>query len=116
MKPFIHAKQSVAKHKGYIDDYVDIHEFLDSSKAHVPDMRHRAILHSSFGIYIAQQIFGIWRTNSDNIDYSVRDICEEHIISDLGFIPTVQDYLEEMPFYDWLGGKSSKIKILRMVD
>jgi len=116
MKPFLHAKKSVIKHKGKVDDYLEIHEFLDSSKAHVPDMRHRAILHSSFGIYIAQQVFGIYNTNSDGIDYCVRDICEEHILEDLGFIPTVENYLSEMPYYSWLNGKHSNIVSFRMVD
>lgn len=116
MKPFFHAKKSVKKHKGSIEDYIEIHEFLDSSKAHVPDMRHRAILHSSFGIYITQQVFGIYRENSDGIQYCVRDICEEHILEDLGFIPTVQDYLTEMPYYSWLNGKVEGIQSMRMVD
>ena len=31
---------------------------FDHSKAHFPDMRHRALLHSSFGIYIVKRVFG----------------------------------------------------------
>ncbi len=116
MKPLVHAKLSVVKFGGTIDDYIDIHEFLDSSKAHVPDMRHRAILHNSFGAYIAQELFGIYRTNSNGKDYQVRDICENHILEDLGFIPTVQDYLGDMPMYDWLGGKIKNHKIMEVVD
>ena len=115
MKPLVHAKHSVTHYGGQIDDYIDIHEFLDSSKAHFPDMRHRAILHSSFGIYIAQQIFGVWRINSNNKEYAVRDICEKHVLEDLGFIPTVQDYLQEMPMLDWLGGKVD-FKLTKVVD
>ena len=83
MKPLLHAKKSVMKYGGTIDDYVDVHEFLDSSKAHFPDMRHRTILHNSFGIYIAQQLFGIWRVNSIGREYAIRDICEQHVLEDL---------------------------------
>lgn len=104
MKPFIHSQLSVRKYGGHVDDYLDIHEWLDSSKAHVPDMRHRSVFHHSFGIYLAQEKFGHYRTNSDGREYSVRDIGEEHVLQDMGTIPTVQDYLDGMPMYPWLGG------------
>lgn len=58
MKPYLHGKGSVRRHGGKEEDYQKIHDFIDSSKAHFPDMRHRAILHSSFGIYITEQVFG----------------------------------------------------------
>jgi len=41
--------------------------------------------------------------NSDNVSVSVRTIAEEHIIQDMGRIPTLQDYLQDMPFYSWIG-------------
>lgn len=104
MKPHLHGKISVKKFGGKVADYQAIHDFLDSSKAHVADMRHRAILHSSFGIYIAKLVFGTLIVNSAGKEVSVRDIAEQHVLDDLGRIPTVQDYLEGMPMYDWLGG------------
>ena len=110
MKPRLHAKSSVKKFGGKPEDYQKIHDFLDSSKAHFPDMRHRALLHSSFGIYIAEQVFGLYFINSDGHEVSVRDVAEKHIIEDMGRIPTVQDYLEGMPLYNWLGGPSRRIK------
>lgn len=109
MKPYLHAKNSVRKHGGIIEDYLPIHDFIDSSKAHVPDMRHRALLHSSFGCYITEQVFGVYFENSDGKVVSTRDIAEEHIIEDLQKIPTVADYLEDMPLYDWLGGPRRKL-------
>ena len=112
MKPFLHGKVSVKKWGGKEEDYQKIHDFLDQTKAHFPDMRHRAILHNSFGIYLAEQLFGINITNSDGRLVSVRDIAEQHVIDDMGRIPTLQDYLGEMPFYSWLGGpKRVKNKI-----
>lgn len=108
MKPYLHAKNSVKAFGGKIEDYLPIHDFLDSSKAHFPDMRHRALLHSSFGIYLCEQVFGHTVTNSDRRIVQVRDIAEKHVIEDMGRIPTVQDYLEDMPMYDWLGGPKRK--------
>lgn len=116
LKPYIHAKNSVNKYGGTIEDYLPIHNFLDSSKAHVADMRHRAILHSSFGCYIAEQIFGVSISNKDGAVLSVRDVCEDHILEDMGTIPSVQDYLAQMPFYDWLGGPKREKKSFSLKD
>jgi hypothetical protein len=121
-KPYEHALLSVKKWGGVPQDYLPIHDFMDSSKAHVADMRHRAILHSSFGIYLAEQVFGHmiritkkageWVVNpccdEDFATVSVRDIAEQHVIQDLGFIPSVQQYLDHLTLADWMGGKKKK--------
>ena len=112
MKPYIHAKNSVKKYGGAIEDYLEIHSFMDSSKAHIADVRHRAIFHHSFGIFIAEKVFGTYITNSEKKVVQVRDIAEDHVIEDLGFIPTVADYINNMNCPDWMGGlKKSKRKI-----
>ena len=103
MKPLAHACLSAHKHGGHIDDYLDIHNFLDSSKAHVADSRHRALLHNSWGCFLTEQVFGVHRTNSAGRTYSVRDIAEEHIIQDLHRIPNVNEFLEKVPEQDWMG-------------
>lgn len=64
MKPYIHAQNSAKKWGGKPEDYLEIHNFMDSSKAHMPDQRHRAILHSSFGIFITEKVFGTYMFNS----------------------------------------------------
>lgn len=108
MKPWLHGKNSVKRWGGKIQDYQKIHDWMDQTKAMVPSMKHRAILHNSFGIYLAEQVFGEGIENSDGKHVSVRDICEQHVIEDLGTIPTLQDYLQGMPLYDWLGGPKRK--------
>ena len=40
----------------------------------------------------------------------VRDVAEQHVIDDMGTIPTVQDYLKDLPMYDWLGGPKRRPK------
>lgn len=67
-------------------------------------MRHRAVLHSAFGIYITERVFGTFITLGNGRVVQVRDIAEQHVIDDMGTIPTLEDYLRGMPFYDWLGG------------
>ena len=116
MKPFLHGQISVRKWGGKPEDYQEIHDFFDWSKQCHPDMRHRAILHNSLGCYIAERLFGINITNSEGKLVSVRDIAEQHIIDDMGRIPTVSDYLNEMPMYSWLGGPKVKKSTFNVLD
>lgn len=113
MKPHLHANASVSLYGGKQEDYLAVHNFIDSSKAHMADVRHRAILHSSFGIFICEQVFGVTITNSDGKQVSVRDIAEEHILQDLGRIPSVQDYLGNMKMQKWMSGKASRHLAIR---
>lgn len=113
MKPHLHANASVKKWGGQPSDYQAIHDFFDQTKAHFPDMRHRAILHNSFGIYLCEKFFGYTITNSDGKVISVRDIGENHILEDLGKIPTLQDYLVCMELKDWMGGVTRKRQLDR---
>lgn len=96
MKPYLHSKIHAKKYGGVPDDYADIDDFIDSSKQAVADVRHRAILHSAFGCFIVEQVFGRTRVNSDGKTYSPRDIAEDHIQQDLSFIPTMEHYLNNM--------------------
>ena len=120
MKPFHHARNSVKKWGGEINNYLPLHDWLDSSKAHHADMRHRALLHSSFGIYLLEQVFGTFITNSDGIKVQVRDIGEQHVLEDLGKIPCVSDYLNNMTLQPWMGGiewkNRPKRKIISLED
>lgn len=108
MKPFIHSRNSVRKWGGKTEDYQKIHDFIDSSKACHPDVRHRAILHSSFGCFLVEQVFGTTITNSIGRDISTRDIAEQHVIEDMGFIPRVDQWLNNMKFEDWMYGSARK--------
>lgn len=104
MKPYLHSKSSAHKFGGSPDDYSDIHNFMDSSKQCVADVRHRAILHSSFGCFIVEQMFGETRVNSAGKTYSTRDVAEQHILEDLGFIPSMDKWFNTMQIETWMGG------------
>lgn len=112
MKPYHHARLSVKKYGGIEEDYMAIHDFIDSSKVAVPDIRHRAILHSAFGCFIVERVFGTFIVNSEGKKVQTRDIAEEHIQQDLGFIPTMEDYLKHMEIQPWMSGtmKTEKTK------
>lgn len=56
------------------------------------------------GCYLCEQVFGIFIVNSDNKQVLVRDIWEDHIIQDLGFIPTEEQYLNNIKIQEWMSG------------
>lgn len=117
MKSFLHAKVHAKKYGGSPDDYVDIDDFIDSSKQAVADVRHRAILHSAFGCFIVEKVFGRTRINSAGKEYSPRDIAEDHIIQDLGFLPTMENYLTNMEIQPWMSGTMKhNRKHIKLVD
>jgi hypothetical protein len=99
---FIHAKSTVRRFGGVPEDYQAIHDFFDQTKAAYADGRHRAILHNTLGCFLAEQFFGHAIKNSDGRDVPVRLIAEQHIIEDLGFIPTLENWLDGMPLKPWM--------------
>lgn len=106
-KPWIHAKSSARKYGGQPEDYLAIHNLMDSSKGAIPDNRHRCLTHNSWFIAAGgplELIFGAVIVNSDNKEVSVRTIGEDHILEDFGmrFIPTAQDYIQEMEYKPWM--------------
>lgn len=104
MKPLIHAKISVKKYGGCVEDYIPLHDFFDDSKQCLPDIRHRALLHNSYGIFLLEKVFGTYITNSEGQQVSVRDVGEDHVIQDMGFIPTVEWWFKNMPIDDRMMG------------
>jgi len=105
-KPWIHALSSARKFGGSPECYIEIHNFLDSSKAVIADNRHRALTHNSWFIgTVLERVFGVTFHNSDGKTISTRDIGEQHVFEDLGFIPSGQDYLAELEYKSWMEGK-----------
>jgi hypothetical protein len=109
MKPYLHAKNSVKRYGGVVEDYMRIHEWFDSTKAAYADMRHRAILHNTFGIYLCEQLFGSTFVNTDGKTISVRDVAEDHVAEDTGGkIPTLQEWLSTIEVQPWMMGRGQK--------
>lgn len=124
----MHARSSAKRFGGVAEDYQDIHTWFDQTKATFAHVWHRAILHSSFGCFLAEQFFGVLEANrrlraqvvalggtpvdeprpvtfyrvSDGRQYPIRLIAEQHITEDCGFVPTPQDWLEGAPMKEWM--------------
>lgn len=104
--PLFHAKSSARKYGGKAEDYLPIHNWFDESKSFMGDIRHRALRHHAEGIFLCEKLFGVSITNSDGREVPVRFIGEQHVVEDLGRIPSVSDWLSEMPMKPWMGSRS----------
>lgn len=116
-KPIIHADSSARRFGGKSEDYIEIHNFMDSSKSVISDNRHRALTHNSWFLNtVLERVFGLTIKNSDNKQISVKDIGEQHVLEDYGnnFIPSAQDFLQEIEYKEWMNGQGvpgSRLKV-----
>src|ERR1700733_14350857 len=101
--PYHHAVRSARLFGGTPGDYVAIHDWFDERKAHIADLRHRALRHHSEGIFLCERIFGATVVNSDGKYVPVRTIGEQHVTDDLGWIPSVKDWLQHIDVQPWMG-------------
>ena len=104
-KPYIHAQSSARRYGGIPEDYIAIHDLLDSSKGTIADSRHRALTHNAWFLStILERVFGHNIVNSDGRNVSVRDIGEQHVLEDYGgrYIPSAQDFLQEIELKEWM--------------
>lgn len=100
-----HSESSARKFGGVADDYLPIHKFLDQSKLYIGDWRHRALLHTTLGVSLCEQMFGDFYTRpSDGVRVCTRTVATEHIHEDLGALPTPETFLREMPIRKWMNG------------
>lgn len=118
MIPQIHAEASVKRFGGKPEDYIDIHQLMDSTKASFSNNAHRMITHNSwFTTVIIPKVFGEMRVNSDGRRYSTKDVAEYHCLEDfrMKFIPTIQDYLEHLDVQPWMNNGLSVPNRLKKV-
>lgn len=113
--PLHHAISSQRKHGGKWEDYIAVHSWFDETKAHYPDMRHRALRHHAEGIFWCEEKFGVVIQNSDGKLVPTRAIGEQHIMEDIGFIPTIKDYLDNMEQVNWMYKPGEGRKILKEI-
>lgn len=109
MKPLVHSRNSVRRYGGQVEDYLPLHNWMDSTKSAYADFGHRAILHNTFGIFLGEQLFGTYLVNSDGKQVNVRDILEMHVKEDCaGRIPTIEDWMKSLTPEPWMLGKGQR--------
>ncbi len=100
--PYHHSVSSVKKFGGRTEDYQSLHDWFDASKEMVATWKHRALRHHMQGIFELERTFGTTIKNSDGKLVPTRLIGEQHVKEDLGFIPTLQDWLKNLGHETWM--------------
>ncbi len=101
--PYHHALSSVRRWGGAPDDYIPLHSWFDESKAIVADFRHRALRHHAEGIFMLETLFGVTTTLSTGRILPTRLVGEQHVVEDLGFIPSFADWVRCIRPEPWMG-------------
>lgn len=105
MHPYHHAVSSAKRHGGEPEAYLEIHNWFDASKEFFADFRHRAVRHHAQGIFECERVFGVglsvFVANKIKV-VPVRTIGEQHVMEDLGWIPSIQDWLKCIKAEPWM--------------
>ncbi len=100
--PWYHAVRSAELFGGLPEDYLPIHNWFDESKAFLPDLRHRALRHHAEGIFLCEKLFDITIETNCGKKVPTRIVAEQHILDDLGWIPTVKDWFINLELQPWM--------------
>lgn len=100
--PYHHSVSSVNIHGGEVEDYLEIHSWFDESKKYISDVRHRMLRHHTEGIFQCEKKFGVYITNSKGKKVPVRIIGEQHVQEDLGRVPSLTEWMSELPLKSWM--------------
>lgn len=100
-----HVERCIERWGGTADLYEPISTFLDSTKLYLSDWRHRILLHSTLGVMWVEELFPKIITHKNikaeggGYSVSARTVAEQHILEDLGLVPTAKWMLRELPSY-----------------
>jgi len=94
--PFYHARASAHRHGGDSAEYLALHEWLDQAKMALADCRHRLLLHNTWGLEVAIRTWGEHlHVGLERRAVPVRALAEQHIVEDLGGVPSLAACLPE---------------------
>lgn len=95
--PVEHAKSSVRKWGGSVEDYLPIHEWFDETKAWYGHSLHRMFRHHSEGIFECERVFGKYIINSVGKRIYTRYVGEQHVKEDCyNYIPSAKEWILNM--------------------
>ena len=93
--PLLHARSSVKKFGGKVEDYIHLHNWMDETKAWVGHSYHRMFRHHSEGIFEMEKIFGQSFINSDDKVVYTRYVGEQHVKEDcFDYIPSAREWIQ----------------------
>jgi hypothetical protein len=115
---FYHAVSSSKAFGGVPEDYLEIHAWFDRSRGGTSSILHRFLAHHTAGIQDAVAHFGSTITISTGRKVPVSLIGEQHITEDLGFVPSLDDYIGMMSCPRWASKRAKLLhsRLHKMID
>lgn len=86
-----YALSSVRIYGGTAANYLPLHRWFDQSKSILAASGYRALRHHAEGIFTLETLFGVTIRNADGHEVPVRLVGEQHVLEDLGHIPSFAD-------------------------
>lgn len=97
-----HAVSSVNAFGGSPKDYHELHRWMDRGRIGTDKLLHRMLAHHTQGIADAVALFGDTITNSQGRKVPTSLLASQHIVEDLGFVPTLDHYIELLHCPRWV--------------
>lgn len=92
---------------------MDLHQWFDATKSGFCDQRHRAVRHHSEGIFWAEEVFGpvitVEEEGGGTKEVPTRLVGEQHVMEDLGWVPSLKDWLENLQTVGWMRRGTQKL-------
>lgn len=96
-----HSVSSVNSFGGAPEDYHELHRWMDRSRSGTDKLLHRMLAHHTQGIQDAVALFGDTITNSKGRQVPTSLLAHQHVVEDLGFVPTLDHYIELLHCPRW---------------
>jgi len=102
--PYYHALSAARHFGGEWRDYVEVERWLDQTKGHIADARHRLLLHNDFGVELCGKVFGETLLRpSDGKHVAVSEVARRHVEEDFGGqVPAVEECFRRAPLEPWM--------------
>lgn len=113
-----HSVSSVNAFGGAPEDYHALHKWMDRGRAGTDRLMHRMLAHHTQGIQDAIAVFGDTITNNQGRQVPTSLLCTQHITEDLGFVPSLEHYMELLHCPRWCS-KPAKLlhsKLVEVID
>jgi hypothetical protein len=91
---------------GQPEDYRPIHDWFMEPATWHDDNRYIVLRHHSFGIFAAEQKFGLVITRKDNVKVPIRLIAEHHVRTIFKTIPSTAEIIRNLRLQPWMNAAS----------
>ena len=96
--PYHHALSSVRLFGGVVNDYLPVHQWLDRTKSHLANFRHRAVRHHKEALPLLHAHMGSYVViRSDGQPVTIQEVFLQHLREDCQGVPALSDWIDGIP-------------------